>query len=260
METFFQRCFFRSPVVVSAAFHGNQTFKMLMKTDDIRYAPLYRIPEVAAYTRGNLSTLRTWVLGREHASRDGRRYPPVIRVEQVERPDSLSFINLIEAHVLVALRRTHQIPLPKIRDAVLWLRKELDSKHPLAELQIETDGLDVFVRHLNHLISASEKGQVVIRDVMERYLRRIERDAQGLPINFYPFTISDRLGDTPKDIVINPAVAFGRPVVRGTRIATSAIFERYTGGESLLAIAKDYGLELRLVEEALRSEIDQQAA
>ena len=233
-----------------------------MKTDDIRYAPLYRIPEVAAYTRGNLSTLRTWVLGRALTGVRGktRYYPPVINVAHRERPDGLSFINLIEAHVLVALRRTHRIPLPKIRGAVLWLRKELDSEHPLAELQIETDGFNLFVRHLNQIISASEKGQVVIREVMERFLRRIERDAQGLPVNFYPFTFSDPMRDVPKDIVINPAVAFGRPVVRGTRIATSVIRERYTAGESLLDIAKDYDLEMKLVEEALRSEIDQQAA
>ena len=232
----------------------------MMKTDDIRYAPLYRIPEVAAYTRGNLSTLRTWVLGREHANRDGGRYLPVIHVEHCAQPDGLSFINLIEAHVLVALRQTHRIPLPKIRDAALWLRKELASEHPLAELQIETDGFNLFVRHLNQIISASEKGQVVIRNVMERYLQRIERDAQGVPTSFYPFTTRDVTGNTPRDIVINPSIAFGRPVVRGTRIATSAICERYAAGEGLLDIAKDYDLEMTIVEEALRSEFNRQAA
>ncbi len=233
---------------------------MSIKLADIRYEPLYRLPEVAAYTRGNLSTLRTWVMGRPNARNDGRRYPPVIKVQQPDRADAMSFINLIESHVLVALRRTHQVPLPVIRDAVLWLRREMGSDHPLAELQIETDGLHVFFRHLNQIISASEKGQVVIRDVMERYLRRIERDAQGIPVSFFPFTVSDPLHDERTDIVMNPAIAFGRPVIRGTRIATATILERYKAGEGLSDLANDYGLEMRLIEEALRCAIDQQAA
>lgn len=231
-----------------------------MLEKDIRYAPLYRLTEVAFYTHGNLSTLRSWVVGREHANKAGKRYLPVLQVSHQGQADALSFINLIEAHVLVALRRTHKVPLSKIRDAVLWLRKETGSKHPLAELQIETNGLDIFIRHLNHIISASEQGQMVIRDIMERYLRRIERDANGIPIVFYPFTVSDPFRETQNDIVINPAIAFGRPVIRGTRIATATILERYKAGESLSDLAKDYGVELRIVEEALRCEIDQQAA
>ncbi|MEI6166734.1 MAG: DUF433 domain-containing protein [bacterium] len=230
------------------------------KHTDIRYTPLYRLPEVAMYTHGNLSTLRTWVMGRSHATKDGQKYQPVIKVEQPNRADALSFINLIESHVLVALRRTHQVPLPKIRDAVLWLQQETGSEHPLAELQIETDGLNVFFRHLNQIISASEKGQVVIRDVMERYLRRIERDAKGIPISFCPFTLSDPLRDSQTDIIMDPAVAFGRPVIRGTRIATATILERYKAGEGLTDLSKDYDLEMRLIEEALRCAIDQQAA
>jgi len=233
---------------------------MLIKQDDIRYAPLYRIPEVAMYTRGNVSTLRTWVMGRPQTNKGGRKYQPVIKVQQPSRTDAMSFINLIETHVLVALRRTHQVSLPKIRDAVLWLRRETGLEHPLAELPIETDGSDIFFRHMNQIISASEKGQVVFRDVMERYLRRIERDANGLPVNFFPFTVSDPLIDSRTDIVMNPSVAFGRPVIRGTRIATTAIFERYKAGESLSDLSKDYDLGMRLIEEALRCAIDQQAA
>ena len=59
---------------------------------------------------------------------------------------------------------------------------------------------------------------------------------------------------------MDPAVAFGRPVVAGTRVATTMIFDRYSGGESLVDIAEDYGLELPAVEEALRCEIERRAA
>lgn len=228
--------------------------------EDIRFAPAYTSAEVSRYTHVNPHTLRTWVCGRAHATVRDRRYAPVIHQAENKRPDSLSFINLIEAHVLVALRKGHSISLPKIRKAVDWLRDETGSRHPLAELQIETDGLNVFIRHLGRLISASERGQVVIREVVERFLRRVERDSSGLPTVFYPFTQDNPGDDAPKEVVIAPSIAFGRPTIRGTRIATAIIYERYKAGESLVGLAKDYNLELTPIEEALRCEIERRAA
>ncbi len=234
--------------------------KTFRNSDDIRYQPLYTISEVAGYARANASTLRTWALGRPHPYRSNQRYPSVIKAADRQRQDMLSFINLIETHVLVALRQSHRVPLVKVRTAVEWLRKETGKKHPLAELEIHTDGLDVFIRQVGQIVSASERGQIVIREVVERFLRRVQRDAQGLPIHFYPFT-HDRLdAECPRDVIIDPNIIFGRPVLHGTRVSTAIVFERYTAGEGLLDIAGDYDLELRPVEEALRCEIERRAA
>ena len=221
---------------------------------------MYRISEVAGYTRGNVSTLRTWVLGRISPIDQTRRYSAVIKAANRRHQECLSFVNLVEAHVLVALRRTHRVPMSKIRAAVAWLKKQTGKEYPLAELGVETDGLEVFVRHLGEIVSASEQGQVHIREVVEKFLHRIERDRRGVPVMFYPFTYENFDSGCPKDVVIDPTVGFGRPIVKGTRISTSMIFERYTAGESLCDIASDYDLELRPVEEALRCEIEQKAA
>ena len=221
---------------------------------------MYRISEVAGYTRGNVSTLRTWVLGRTSPIDQASRYPAVITAANRRRQEMLSFVNLVEAHVLVALRRTHRVRMSKIKAAVDWLKKYTGKEHPLAELQVETDGLRVFIRHLGEILSASEQGQVYIREVVESFLRRVERDQRGVPIMFYPFTQQSFDSQSPMDVVIDPTIGFGRPIVKGTRISTSIIFERYTAGESLCDIATDYDLELRPVEEALRCEIEQKAA
>ncbi len=234
--------------------------KTASKAQDVRYQPLYTIREVAGYARVNPSTLRTWAVGRPSPSRNDERYPPVIKVADLRRQDMLSFINLIESHVLVALRQSHQVPLSNIRSAVDWLRRETGMAHPLAELDIHTDGMNLLINRVGELVSASERGQVVIREIVERFLRRIERDAHGIPIQFYPFTHEESSAETPKDVIIDPNIAFGRPVVQGTRVSTSIVFERYKGGESLTAIAHDYDLELRPVEEALRCEIERRAA
>jgi len=67
---------------------------------------------VAHYLRVPLATLRSWVRGRYYPTERGQKFfKPII-----ELPDSklasLSFVNLVEAHVLDAIRREHKIPLP----------------------------------------------------------------------------------------------------------------------------------------------------
>jgi uncharacterized protein (DUF433 family) len=227
---------------------------------DDRYQPLYTIPEVAGFTRAPVSTLRTWVLGRPSSGHNRRTYPSVLHIGDRRRRDMLNFMNLVETHVLVALRRAHQVPLPKIRSAVKWLRKETGLTYPLAELDMHTDGRDLFVEFFGHFVSASEQGQVVLQDVVADYLRRVERDDHGLPIKFFPFTQAETAASLPKDIVIHPGIAFGRPVLRGTRIPSSIIYERYQSGEGLQEIAQDYDQEVRRIEEALRCENELRAA
>jgi len=215
--------------------------------DDLRYKPLYSLVEVGRYARVQPSTLRSWT-----RLDDGGLL--VAAAHNTVAP--LSFINLIEAHVLLALRRMHTVPMKKIRTAVEWLKDQYHTEHPLAEIDLETDGCDVFIREFGLPVSASRKGQIGINEILSRYLQRIERDPNRIPVRFFPLTYDA----SPKTIVMDPAVAYGRPVIKGTRIATLMVFERYSGGESLTEIADDYSLDLPFVEEALRCEIDQRVA
>jgi len=123
-------------------------------------------------------------------------------------------------------------------------------------LDLETDGHDVFIRELGLPINASKHGQSAFAEILARYLKRIDRDKNNIPIRFYPFPYDA----SPKTIVMDPSVAYGRPVIKGTRISTLMVFDRYSGGESLNDIADDYELTIPYVEEALRCEIERRAA
>ena len=71
--------------------------------------PAYSFAEAALLTGVPLSTLRSWVLGRPLASRSGQRWSrPVIRLPKGPKP-FLSFTNLVEVHVLAAMRRKHAL-------------------------------------------------------------------------------------------------------------------------------------------------------
>ena len=230
----------------------------LTHSDDPRLQPRYTLAEASRYLWVNPETLRTWAKGRfYHAGGERRHAAPVL---EEPRRSLLTFLDLMEAHVLAALRQTHQVPMSKVRAAVTWLRDHFGSGHPLLHPDLATDGLNIFIRDFGRLISASEHGQQIMRSVMEGYLSRMDRDRQGVPVHFFPFT--RRPGDlsTPKLIVLNPSISFGRPVVAGTRIPTSIIIERFAAGEDPDALAADYTLDLEAVHEALRSQYDRKAA
>ena len=131
------------------------------------------------------------------------------------------------------------------------LQRRFESTHPLISHKFATDGLSLFIEHFGKLINVSEDGQIAIRDVLAAALKRIEWDEKGLPIKLFPFTHTD-LKESPRIIVIQPGLAFGRPVIAGTGIPTEIIAERYKAGDSVMELAADYGREQTEIEEAIR--------
>ena len=107
--------------------------------------PAYSIAEASRYLSIPPATLRSWVAGRKYPTGGGPRFfRPIIELPEGARA-GLSFVNLVEAHVLDAIRRHHQVPLNKIRDGIAYLRRHFGSKHPLAEQRFQTDGIDLFI-------------------------------------------------------------------------------------------------------------------
>jgi uncharacterized protein (DUF433 family) len=226
---------------------------------DLRELPAYGIGEAAHYLQMPASTLRSWCVGLRYPRHTGRRpFRPLIVPADRVRP-ALSFLNLVEAHVLDAIRRKHGFHLSKVRRALDYLASILPSTHPLADHKFETDGLNLFIEKYGRLINISEAGQLAVRELLEAHLRRIERDPKGFPVRLYPFTRKHDL-EEPRAVVIDPLVSFGRPVLVGTGIVTAVIAERYKAGESVDDLAEDYGRDRSDVEEAIRCELRLQAA
>lgn len=225
------------------------TTKASKKTDR-RELPSYSIIEAAHYLNIPNATVRYWATGQDS-------YAALIEVT-ASRPTLLSFINLVELHVLAAIRRKHTVPMPKVRAAIEYLKKNArrayDKKHPLISRQLETDGLDLFIQWYGELVNISRDGQLAMRDVMSAALHRIERDDKGIPVRLYPFTRSD-IRQAPSMIVIDPTLSAGRPVIAGTGLATEVIAERYKAGESIKELAHDYERQEEEIEEAVRSEL-----
>jgi uncharacterized protein (DUF433 family) len=166
----------------------------------------------------------------------------------------LSFVNLVEAHVLASITRDYDVPLQKVRRAMGFLQRSFESEHPLIERALETDRRDLFIREAGKLINISRQGQMEMRDLFEMYISRIEWDRSGLAKRLYPFTGKAEL-KAPKAVVIDPGLAFGRPVLVGTNIPTHVVAERFKAGESPQGLAEDYGRKPAEIWEAIRCEL-----
>lgn len=221
---------------------------------DTRSLPAYPFSDAARYVRIPVNTLRTWVRGRHYQTEQAARFSePLIELTGVGAKE-LSFTNLVEAHVLRAIRVEHNVPLEQIRIALSFIQSKLGVTHPLTQKNLlKTDGRSIYVEHLERLLDASKGGQIAIRETLEIYLTRIEADEAGIAVRLFPFIHPDKKDDQ-RLIVIDPAVSFGRPVIAGTGIPTKVLAELHEAGDSIEDLALDYDCEPSLVRVAVEYE------
>jgi hypothetical protein len=98
-------------------------------SDDPRLLPACSVAEAAHYLRMPEGTLRSWVAGRLYpVAGQSKRSRPLIHLAEPQRR-YLSFINLVEAHVLAAIRRRHGVKLPKVRKALAYVHRHFQVDH-----------------------------------------------------------------------------------------------------------------------------------
>ena len=222
---------------------------------DPRTLSVYSTDEAAHYLRIPHQTINSWVRGRSYYTSHGQRQTaPLVPMGSGNK--RLSFTNLVELHVLRGIRRDHQVDMKSVRAALDYAKKLFSTEHPLAEVAMETDGRSLFVQKYGQLINASRAGQVAMTEVLAAHLRRIERDEEGLAIRLFPFTRKTADDSAPRVVAIDPRVAFGRPVIVGSRITTADVADRFKAGESPADLAADYGREEAEIWEAIRCELE----
>jgi len=227
-----------------------------------REIPAYTCFDAAHYLRIPEPTIRNWVIGYTYPTNGGvrrRKTPPLIDIADA-RGYGLSFVNLLELHVLGALRREHHVRMRKVRSAIKYLQERLNSCHPLVDHEMVTDGTDIFVDEYGSLINASREGQLAMKALLHAYLRRMERNERGVAIRLFPFTRArgadnaETVARQPQIVSIDPTVAFGRPVIAGSRVPTIEVFERFNAGESPDELAEDFHRTSEEIWEAIRCE------
>ena len=223
---------------------------MSTQATDIRDQLAYVPAEAARYLRLPAATLRSWLVGRDYPKGDDvAKFQPLIAPAN-RQPLQLSFYNLIEAHVLRALRTDHGVTLAELRKAIAYAEHKLHLKRLLLSPELRTHAGQVFLDRYAELINLSASGQLAMRKVLENHLQRVEWDAWSFPVRLYPYVDSTARGEQ-RPIAIDPSIAFGRPIVRREGISAAAIADRLDVGETVDALAEDYDLTREEIEQAV---------
>ena len=217
---------------------------------DHRNQPAYPLGEAARYLKLPAATLRAWTVGRPYPTARGQgHFPPLIK-SAGKQPPVLSFWNLIEAHVLRALRTEHGIPIKALRQAVDYAEKKLDIERLLLSPELRSDAGRLFLDRYGELIDLQASGQLAMRQLLAAHLKRVEWDDSRFPVRLHPFVMADStLEGMP--IAIDASISFGRPVVLRAGVSTAAIVSRIDAGESTTDLATDYGLTVEEIEHAV---------
>jgi uncharacterized protein (DUF433 family) len=201
--------------------------------------PNYSSVEAALYLRLKLQDVRRWV------------------VEGVVRSPSggISFLNILELHILKGLRREFGLPLQRIRRALEEYNLTEYSDHPFLDPRLETDGIHLFLHDGDEYLNLNRPRQKGIPEILSTYLQRIDRLPNG-EFQFFPFIVGEDAQE-PRTIQMSPNIAFGRPVIANTGIATDVIAGRFRARDSIADLAEEYAVPPAMIEDAVRWELPQ---
>lgn len=216
---------------------------------DPRDIPLYSIPEAAGYIHLAPATLKSWVHGRKYMRVDGAAFsPPLISLTKPEL-GLLSFWNLVEAYVLRTLRVEHGVQMPAVRTSLSYAQRKMRIRNLLRSREMETAAGEIFLRKYGDLVNISQSGQLAMLSLLNDQLRRVEWDPDDFMANrLFPFA---GIHDDITQIMIDPRISFGRPVIQPGGITTAIIVARVDAGEEMSDIARDYRINQKAIEKVL---------
>jgi uncharacterized protein (DUF433 family) len=210
--------------------------------------PAYTLAEAARILDASPSTLRTWLHGRSYPTHAGRRQASPLVTTPRRQGAPLSFLDLVEVHMLLTIRRGYGIPLKRLRAAMEYLRHLGEHRLPLARKSFFHDHQHLYLGKDEHLISLSEAGQHVAADIVQDGMRQVVYGNDGFAERFFP-TLAHRHQHT---IALVPVLAFGQPVIARRGVTVQAVVDRFAAGETVADLAEDLDLNNAEIEEALR--------
>jgi uncharacterized protein (DUF433 family) len=190
----------------------------------------YSFPDAARLTGLRQSRVREWFRGRV-----GRTSPVFLGdYEPVDGDYAVSFHDLIDVFVAGQLR-DHGVSLQTLRRVYKQMGGDLNTPHPFCRKELLSDGKMVFMRGLD------DEGQEELTEVLTRqrvfpqillpFLKRIDYDS---------VTVLARRWRIADQVVVDPAICFGRPVVEAAGVATTILAAAYQANDRDADLVADW--------------------
>ena len=223
--------------------------------------PLYTPTEAARAVGLNPSTLSTWLKGyvRKPSGRRPTTGAPIVTTVGTDLPHgtpSIPFVGLAEALVLAAVRCAG-VPLQRVRPALERLSVDLGVDHALASRRLYTEGAELLFDYADRSPDPDAtrvRELVVIRNQQRVFTEVVERYLKLITYGPDDYASLIRLPVYAKaQVVVDPNRSFGQPIFvhGGAKVSDAA--DRFLAGESLPAVAEEFGVSVDDLEDVIRA-------
>lgn len=215
---------------------------------------LYTFHEASRLTKVPLRDLRRWLDGYSYRDRKQKSVAvaPLWQTEFADdQLDAISFLDLLEVRFVWAFRR-HGVSLPTIRLASQRARELFETDYPFTSRKFRTDGRTIFA-------SAMEAtGETELLDLVKQQyaFRKIIEPSLYSGIAFAHDQVAARWYPAPrsKAIVLDPQIAFGKPIVTHGAVRTSTLYDAFAAEGDKALVAKLYEVPVDAVNAAIAFE------
>ena len=198
---------------------------------DIFAEGLYTTEQAARLARLSPRSLRRWLDG------EGENEPALYRRMPKSNSAVVGFVDLIQALAIRAIRKSGTLSLQKIRETIIEAEKA-GIRYPFARPHktfLFSD--DVVIEMADGTIigvTGKYKQQHLIRPVIEVYLEDLTFDIFGWPTRYTP------LREENREIIIDPKIQYGAPVVMPRGYTVSSLVGAVQSEGSVSAAANAY--------------------
>lgn len=159
----------------------------------------------------------------------------------------LDFYTMIEIYIFSELRESG-VKIKDIVQAHEELANHYKTPFPFSNKDVvkglKTDGKKVYFKFKDGIISLDGTKQFNL-EVVKDFFKKVDFNSEMLVSKFYP------LGKK-KNVVVDPQIKFGQPVLKSTGISVDTIYDLFLSGEKLELIAFLYNLEVKDVRDAVK--------
>lgn len=205
-------------------------------------AGIYSVPDVAFLLRLPQQKVRRWI--RDFwDSRLAENYDSKYSWGEGKNK-ATNFYTLIEFYVFYQLREL-KVSTKKILTAHEEMALHLKTQYPFASSKVLTTGKSIlFTLDDGTTIQADKSKQIVFREIIESFCKKIEFSENELAQRYWP------LGKK-HSIIVDPHHQFGQPVIDNTNLLAENIYNLYSAGESIQFLSRLYDLKSNEVKDAI---------
>lgn len=210
---------------------------------------IYSYADVDRLVGLHTGTARRWLDG---YTRSGRFYDPVLRQEPTGQ-DVVTWGEMVEARLLAEFR-SKQVPVQKLRPAIVRLREEFGA-YPLAHARpfLDVEGRELVLAVQDEVGVDRPLQLVVVRNGQTMLAQATQRFNDSVRYEGGVVATLNPSGLAAPNVLMDPRRAFGQPAVRNVR--TDALAEAFRAGVSREELADLYDLSAQQVDDAIRFEL-----